>query len=170
MTKWLTLMCACVAFPSMAQICYSERLPSTTPSERFIINTDGTVEDIQTGLMWQSCNYGQSYNSETALCEGNSQQLTWQEALLGAAGSTLADYDDWQIPTVKELSSIVERQCVDPALNTQVFKGHVNQNYWTSTSSIDVPDHAWVYAFYSGKNSLQRKTSDVYLRLVRYVK
>ena len=152
-----------------AQTCY-DGVTETTPSERFVDNLDGTVSDTDTGLMWQRCNYGQTYNVNNSTCDGNSVQLSWQEALRGATNSELVNFKDWQVPNVKELASIVEHQCVEPSINQTVFFDTQPNNYWSSTSGVTRPDLVWVYQFDDGLNNLQAKGSDVYLRLVRYEK
>ena len=152
-----------------AQTCY-DSVDVTTPTERFTIRGDGTVSDTETGLMWQRCSYGQTYNVETQLCEGSTPSLTWQEALRGAKNDTTANHDDWQMPNIKELASILEHNCTEPSINENVFLGTELQNYWSNTSGVSTMSSAWVYQFDSGLNSLHAKTSNVYLRLVRYEK
>lgn len=151
------------------QTCYSST-DTTTPTDRFVINTDGTVSDPQTGLMWQRCSYGQVYNAQTNNCDGSTPSLTWQEALKVAVKDATAKHDDWQVPNIKELASILEHSCTEPSINETVFFGTKLQNYWSSTSGVSNMSSAWVYQFDSGLNSLHAKTSDVYLRLVRYEK
>ncbi|GAA58660.1 hypothetical protein P20652_0517 [Pseudoalteromonas sp. BSi20652] len=168
----LKLLCALATISlsfniTAAQTCY-DGADTTTPTDRFTINTDGTVSDTETGLMWQRCSYGQIYNTETQLCEGSTPSLTWQEALRGAKNDTTADYDDWQMPNIKELASILEHSCTEPSINEDIFLGTKLQNYWSNTSGVSTMSSAWVYQFDSGLNSLHAKTSNVYLRLVRY--
>lgn len=151
------------------QTCYAGA-DTTTATDRFTINTDGTVSDSDTGLMWQRCSYSQTYNAENELCEGSTPSITWQEALRGAKNDTTADYDDWQVPNIKELASILEHSCTEPSINEEVFLGTELQNYWSNTSGVSTMSSAWVYQFDSGLNSLHAKTSNVYLRLVRYEK
>ncbi|WP_404341103.1 DUF1566 domain-containing protein [Pseudoalteromonas mariniglutinosa] len=164
------LLCAALTLllstATWAQVCYE--LPSTTPTTRFTINDNGTVSDSKTGLMWQRCSFGQTYNLDIDGCEGNVQQLTWQEALRGAENSEMAGFDDWHVPNIKELATILEHSCVQPSINEAVFLATRDANYWSSTSGVSRADLAWVYQFDKGLNSLHAKTSDVYLRLVRY--
>ncbi|GAP74076.1 MULTISPECIES: DUF1566 domain-containing protein [Pseudoalteromonas] len=148
------------------QRCYN--LQASTPAERFVINTDGTITDNATGLMWQRCSYGQQFDAELQSCSGAAQQLSWQQALQSATNDEFAGFDDWHLPNSKELASIVEHRCVEPSLNLDLFLDASNDNYWSSTSAVTPADHAWVYEFYSGKNSLHAKSSDVFVRLVRY--
>jgi len=59
---------------------------------RYTDHGDGTVTDWVTGLMWQ---------------QGISEKVTYAQALAGAAGFALAGHDDWRLPTIKELYSLV---------------------------------------------------------------
>ena len=63
-------------------------------------NGDGTVTDNVTGLMWQ---------------KAVSEKMTFDEALSGADTFSLADYDDWRLPTIKELYSLILFSGVDPS-------------------------------------------------------
>ena len=65
-------------------------------------NGDGTVSDLVTGLMW----------SQSADLNGDgtinaSDKLSLTNALNGADSSTLGGYDDWRLPTIKELYSLI---------------------------------------------------------------
>ena len=63
-----------------------------TPSYRD--NGDGTVTDLNTGLMWQKAPAPRRLNQDAA--ETHAGQLE------------LAGYDDWRLPTIKELFSITD--------------------------------------------------------------
>ncbi|MFC3033564.1 DUF1566 domain-containing protein [Pseudoalteromonas fenneropenaei] len=154
---------------ALAQNCYLN-IPETTPATRFTTHDDGTVSDNLTGLMWQRCNYGESYNASTQSCDGQATRVNWQQALQASENFRLAGHDDWHVPNIKALASIVEHQCVLPAVNESVFAGAKNDNYWSNTGDLVRQDHAWVYQFADGKNNLKVKTSDLYLRLVRFAK
>ena len=62
-------------------------------------NGDGTVTDLVTGLMWQ---------------KDPGDKMTYDEAVAGADGFNLAGYDDWRLPTIKELYSLIWFSGVDP--------------------------------------------------------
>lgn len=158
-----------LASPTVMAVCY-DGVTQTTPSARFTVNSDGTVSDSITGLMWQTCSYGQSYDLTTNSCLNSTVKVTWQEALRAAVNDRTGSYKDWQVPNTKELASILEHSCVTPSINEAVFFGNKSENYWTSTSGIADKTAAWVYTFDRGLNSLHAKTSFVYLRLVRYEK
>lgn len=166
--SWLFLLLFSVE--GVAQSCFTKSIAATTPTKRFVLNADGTVFDTVTGLMWQACSYGEQFHVGLVQCTGVAASVTWQQALANAKSNRFANYDDWRVPNIKELASIVEHQCVEPALNTVIFLSSVNQNYWTSTTSPSNPDHAWVYQFADGKNNITEKSASLYLRLVRFEK
>ncbi len=67
---------------------------------RYTDHGDGTVSDLRTGLMWQ---------------QDPGDKMTYAEAAAGAAGFRLAGYDDWRLPTIKELYSLILFSGVDPS-------------------------------------------------------
>jgi hypothetical protein len=118
-------------------------------TNNFQDNNDRTVTDEATGLMWAQDDSGEAMN--------------WEEALSYAENSEYAGYDDWRLPNVKELQSIVDYSGVFPSIDTSVFNitKIVNEAgnddfpyFWTSTSNpyIDPNDedgywYAWYVAF-----------------------
>jgi len=63
--------------------------PSNTPS--YDDNGDGTVTDQVTGLMWEKAE----------------RRMEWAEAPAAAAAAATGGYDDWRVPTIKELYSLI---------------------------------------------------------------
>lgn len=59
---------------------------------RYQNNGDGTVSDLVTGLMWQ---------------QNPGSKMTYAKAAAGADSFSLAGYDDWRLPTIKELYSLI---------------------------------------------------------------
>lgn len=55
-------------------------------------NGDGTVSDLQTGLMWQK----------------GFRQMSWGEAPAAAAADRTGGHADWRVPTIKELYSLID--------------------------------------------------------------
>lgn len=68
----------------------------------------GIWRDPKTGLMWDRCSVGQSWNGTT--CTGTAIQFNWQDAKDYVAKFTneqaKGGYTDWRLPTIEELSSI----------------------------------------------------------------
>jgi hypothetical protein len=73
-------------------------------------NGDATVSDLVTGLMWQ-----QSPDTDGNGTIDASDKLTYTEALAAAASLELAGYNDWRLPTIKELYSLIMFYGVDPS-------------------------------------------------------
>lgn len=101
----------------------------------FIDNSDGTVTDTATGLMWAK--------------EDSGIGMDWQNALDYAETSTLAGYSDWRLPNTKELQSIVDYSrspdttasaAIDPVFSaTQIINmaGQADYPwYWTGTTHL----------------------------------
>lgn len=88
----------------------------------FVDNGDGTISDLGTGLMW--------------LKEDSGQGLNWEQALLMAENLEYAGYNDWRLPNVKELQSIVDYSGVYPAIDSRYFSITDKDSYfWSSTSA-----------------------------------
>ncbi|MFC2150776.1 DUF1566 domain-containing protein [Calditrichota bacterium] len=61
-------------------------------SPQYRDNGDGTVSDINTGLMW---------------VQARGDKMSWTNAYEGAAECEVGGYDDWRMPTIKELYSLI---------------------------------------------------------------
>ncbi len=157
---YFTLILALSGLPGAVnaadQTCKSNsEIPASTPTGRFSDHGDGTVTDIQTRLMWAKCPEGLSGSA----CLGGSAATkhNWKEALDLANLSTLAGYDNWRLPNIKELRSIVEEQCTSPAINLLVFPNTPTVSYfWSaSPSANDVYlGNAWYVNFNFGASNV----------------
>ncbi len=130
---WLRLaLCVSVltAGGALAQTCN----PNAASSFTAWSGSGDTVTDSSTGLIWQRCAAGQSFNGGT--CIGTANTATWAAAVTGAALG-------WRLPNVKELESIVERRCATPAMNTATFPASPSVNFWSSTPG-------WAVSFNDG--------------------
>jgi len=77
----------------------------------------------------------------------------------------------WRLPNIKELRSLVERACREPALNTAVFpmSGDTGYSFWSSTSGGETSYWAMAFDFVLGKPEEEPKESDeIFVRLVRF--
>jgi hypothetical protein len=118
-----------------------------SPSPRFIDNSNGTVTDKLTGLIWQK-------NA------GAIGPRTWNEALSAANTLKSGDYDladgskagDWRLPNIRELQSLVDYGRLQPALPAgHPFTGGEFTTYWSSTrAAFFIPTHVWLVNFYYG--------------------
>ena len=151
--------------PAAAQTCQSETsVPSTTPDDRFLMHGNGTVTDTATGLMWAQCAEGLS---GSACTDGGAANFTWEEALIRARDSGLAGYTDWRLPNLKELFSLVEERCVNPAINLAVFPNTPASYFWSASPSADSSHFAWIVGFMNGGADYGSRYSYSQVRLVR---
>ncbi|QOY51863.1 Ig-like domain-containing protein [Candidatus Sulfurimonas baltica] len=128
---------------------YVRCVRSTGGSEAGVDQSEavGTITMNSDSLMWQD--------------DGNSATVGWQTAVDYCAAKSLATYTDWRLPTIGELSSIVDTSVgvegttafIDPIFQT------VEMNiYWSSTSA-DRAGYAKYIDFYSGNPGTRNKIS-----------
>jgi hypothetical protein len=134
--------------------------PSSTPSAEFTDHGDGTITLTRSGLTWQRCALGQTWDGST--CTGTATTFTWSEALQAAAANTFAGHDDWRLASFKELYSLAIPNC---GLNPSFFPNG-SAAVWSSTSSASNPLRAWANGF-SGTTLGGLKTALYAARLVR---
>lgn len=122
------------------------------------ISGGDVVVDNRTGLMWVQ-------DPETDLPSPWPGTMNWQTALSACEGLTFAGYDDWRLPNVKELFSIVEEEGAMPFINA-IFTCESTE-YWSSTTYVPDTDNA-LYVYFTYGNALNYgKFDDYYIRPVR---
>jgi len=73
-------------------------------------NGDGTISDLVTELMWQK---SADLNNDGEI--NASDKLTYKEALSKSESLSLAGYDDWRLPSIKEMYSLILFTGTDPS-------------------------------------------------------
>ena len=142
-----------------------------------------TIYDQSTGLTWQQ-NTGDINNDGVITPSGD--KVTWSQALTYCEGLILSGKNDWRMPNIRELLSIVDYTRKDPSINP-VFQcewnsdeWYKNDYYWSSTSAYTLPDEescctnshkAWSIWFRPGDTLWNFKDGvyDGYVRCVRGV-
>lgn len=162
---WLLPLLLAAALPALAvQTCPANNVPST-PGADFTINGDGTVTHGKTGLVWQRCLLGQTWDGTT--CSGSASTHTWANALQAATSNRFAGQGDWRLPNIKEVLSIVERSCYSPAINATLFPNPPVGYLWSATSYVVLPAYAWAAYFGDGTASTLNRSNTYAVRLVR---
>lgn len=162
------LILCCIFSVVTAHAACNSNIPASTPDSQLIDNNDGTITDKKTGLMWKKCLEGVKGDN----CEaGLPSSFTLQEALqqpgtVNASGG-FADYTDWRLPNIRELRSIVEKQCYDPAINLNRFPATPNSYVWSGSPNADSSGLAWFVYFYLGYSYISHRYDDLAVRLVR---
>ena len=130
-------------------------------------NGDGTVTDLNTGLMWQKTS---DFDGDGKI---NSQdKMSFENASKYASAFDLAGYNDWRLPTIKELYSLMNfagqtgsagpstsQAPADavPYLDTKYFdfaygdgdagERFIDAQYWSSTQYVSVTMNGNATAF-----------------------
>lgn len=176
MKTLLALLSLCVTSTTSFAVCNTS-ITETTPNADFTVNNDGTVTHKKTKLMWKMCSEGQTFSNNS--CTGTAIKYEAANALPTAA-ATFANRNDWRVPNIKELNSIIEYRCMlntsntndsQPAINTAVFPSTPYGFFWTSTKISD-RDNAGLWALSaatggSTDNDSLSTTQQYYVRLVR---
>jgi hypothetical protein len=89
---------------------YGQDSQYTGIQPRYTDNGDGTVTDNNTGLMWR---------------KDPGQKKTHSQAAAGATSFSLAGYNDWRLPTIKELYSLIRFNGTDPKVESTLTSGLV---------------------------------------------
>ncbi|ONI47778.1 hypothetical protein AN643_03975 [Candidatus Epulonipiscioides saccharophilum] len=143
----------------------------------YTYNGDGTVTDNNTGLIWQ---------------QKMAPKMTYKEAEKYARKLTLGGYNDWRIPTIKELYSLIiftanrneldEQIYIDsdyfiqPIINDRFWDTDKKEQTWSSTKYVDKAnkDIEIFYAvnFIDGSiegypRKIDEQSEEMYFRLVR---
>lgn len=118
--------------------CGQDAQRGTTPPH-YRDNGDGTVTDTVTGLMWQ---------------RDPGSKMTFDEAEAAAKACRLGGHDDWRIPTVKELYSLIlftgesqgehavrpyidTRYFIQPKADTDSGEREIDVQTWSCTRTSD---------------------------------
>jgi hypothetical protein len=89
-----------IACSEEGQTFYSQDAQYAGAQPSYVDNGDGTVTDLNTGLMWQKT---------------PGDKVTFAQAVAGAESFNLAGYGDWRLPTIKELYSLIDFSGIDPS-------------------------------------------------------
>jgi hypothetical protein len=165
----LTTVCFLMSYAKLAvaQTCNSNII-ANAPDSRYILNSNGTVLDRKTGLSWMRCSLGQVWNGIYSVCVGSPQIYVWENALQIAEGKTFAGFSDWRLPNIKELQSLVQNNCSNPAINLTAFPGTPDgSSFWSSSPTTGENDSAWLVVTSGGYSTSYAKWFSLSVRLVR---
>ncbi|MCY1722381.1 DUF1566 domain-containing protein [Prolixibacteraceae bacterium Z1-6] len=103
-------------------------------------NSDGTITDNVTGLMWE---------------QSMGEKLSFDEAFRKAQQSNLAGYIDWRVPSIKELYSLIlftGQASGQKAVTLFIDTGYFNQPLGnTSVGEREIDAQTWSATEYVGK-------------------
>lgn len=107
-----------IAPPQAGQPFYGQDAQYPGSALSYKDNGDGTVSDLNTGLIW---------------VKARGEKISWATAVTGAKACRTGGYDDWRMPTIKELYSLIN------------FNGGCAGTVASSTPYIDTNYFDFVY-------------------------
>ncbi|CAK0756417.1 hypothetical protein CCP4SC76_2780003 [Gammaproteobacteria bacterium] len=116
------------------------------------IDQDTTILDTQTNLIWDKT---------------FKDNLTFYEALYYAEQANQDNYlgyNDWRVPTIQEILSLVDYTKYDPA---STFPNMPSSFFWSSAPYAYYSVNAWNVNFYGGSANSGSRSSGLAVRLVR---
>ena len=140
--------------PDPGEAFYGQDAQHTGNSPSYTGNGDGTVTDNVTGLMWQ-----QSPDTNGDGDIDADDKLSYADAVAGAGALALGGYDDWRLPTIKELYSLIDFNGVDPS-------GYEGSDTSGLIPFIDTDSFDFAYG---DTNAGERIIDSQYLSATRYV-
>jgi len=100
----------------------------TINSPSYTNNSNGTITDNVTGLMWQQVDGG---------------EMTIENATIYCDNLILGGFSDWRLPNPIESFSILNHQNNNPAMNTTFFTASTAEYWWTNTYELNSTTKVW---------------------------
>ncbi len=101
-----------------------------------VTSTRKIILDTETNIMWQKFN---AYSSDT-----------WSNAIGSCNDSIFGSYEDWFLPNLNELQTIIDYSSSDPAINSIFIAGsNMDHDFWTSTVERNSAGKAYIIRFES---------------------
>ena len=122
------------------------------------------VRDNVTGLIWE-------VKTDDGSIHDRDNKYNWQNAqdvfIVAVNAEQFGGHSDWRMPSIKELASITDLGCFNPAINTDYLPNTLSSSYWSSTTLASYADYAWSVNFYYGYDYDYYKSYSYYARAVR---
>ena len=107
--------------------------------------------DPQTGLEWQSASPG---------------PMNWYQAQQYAQSLKIDGKNDWRLPSLEELESLLDRRIYRPAMRAEIpFRDE--RAYWSATTFGDKRYTAWIVMFDGAYVLSYYKKNSYHVRCVR---
>jgi len=128
-----------ISEPSSSQAFYGQDASYSINQPNYIDNGNGTITDNVTGLIWE---------------QDMGDKITFDEAFTKAENSSLGDYTDWRVPTLKELYSLINftgrvqgETAIDMFIDTNYFNQPIGD---VSINEREIDAQTWSSTEYVG--------------------
>jgi hypothetical protein len=133
-------------------------------------DADNVVVDPQTGLMWVR-ELARVFREPGSGPDGPNASMDWEAARRAVAALDYAGFDDWRLPNVQELQSLVDFGRALPAWEPDVFGPSLDAvaspYFWTATTSPLQAEEAYYVNFVDGHAHPWHKAIHFSVRPVR---
>ena len=116
-------------------------------------NAKEVVVNDKTGLMWQDDSSAKTVERD------------WKGAKNYCQSLNFASYNDWYLPSIKEMETLIDTTKYNPAIKDG-FINVASSNYWSSSPPVVSGYSAWNVNFKNG-GSYYNNTGKLYVRCVR---
>jgi hypothetical protein len=151
------------AYQSLTRCSRSDRAPAGgATGAHMTVGSDGTVRDSDTGLVWKQSSEPDRYTFESAKTRCEDQSF--------------AGHDDWRVPSLTELQTLVDETVVpadngDAATTGRIdlakFPDTPGEPYWSSSAYLGDPKLAWFVDFRPGYTFGYDRSTPYRVRCVR---
>jgi hypothetical protein len=135
------------------------------------------VRDNHTGLVWEVKtddggihDKGHKYRWGGKTAKGDDfgeYYPDWNVLVNGSNTNNFCGYNDWRVPTLKELHSVIDYSRNMPTLDTVFFPNSTTGLYWTSSPVAESNEQAWAIYLLEPVKTQRTRTDELYVRLVR---
>lgn len=146
--------------------------PNHPAGEKSIVESfdsgQATWTDPATSLMWARISIGQEWYNDQ--CIGEAEDLDWNDAHIACQNFKLGGYDDWRLPTLTELKTLmIEKKAGYKCPENMLFKPKKDEwgIYWSASSDACSNIYSWYVYFSQGYASYHSKNTKYYVRAVR---
>ncbi len=141
---------AFLLLPTISTPTFAEGL--TLTAGEFVQNNDGTVTHTPTGLIWQACSVGQTWDGNSGTCTGTATNMNYSDAM--KLTSDFAGKTDWRVPNIVELKTLVDLRKMLPAINKSLFP-QMPTNQGFVSSSLYSSTYPWIVSLAYGFDGYQ---------------
>lgn len=120
-------------------------------TEKFIGRADKVFEDPATGLIWQTTDTKKDWEAAIDYCE----ELDY------------ANHQDWRLPSIRALETIVFVTGPSIAIDLVEFPQTKPSHYWSATTYEGTDGAAYAIDFSNGMTISDNKAFELYVRCVR---